>query len=204
MSSFRSEVLSATRDSVVLRFETRVTPAEFFREKLSAIDQGPGYYVVQRADTEYSWEDLERRARDTPDNTERSMFGRMLQKARELCPAHRLLSRIVDTNSINRQVSLYHLTRPELGEAKQWEQICTVTVKVASDGTWCALLDVTGTTDMGVTHETPSAAGLAKHLSKAFAWAYEKKRGKAPKRRRAPRKKKLPAPGLRALPKPKP
>lgn len=206
MSTNVANLVSATVDLIVVNFDVRMTPREYFRSRLSAIAEGDGFYVVQRQVREYSWPELEHFARTTSDSTERALFVRLLEKARQKCPERRLRSTMLDANGESRPANLYRFPRPQLASSKLWEHVATIKVSVATDGTWCALIDVAGTTDMGNTKEAATAAGLGKLLGQALVWAYEKKHRKKPKRKRAPRRKtpKLtPAPKLRALPPPR-
>lgn len=205
MTTSVATVESATVDAIVIRFDIRVTPQEYFRGRHTAIDEGAGFYVIQRNVHTFSWAELEQLARNTPDTTQRAMYVRLLEKARVKCPERKLRSTILDTTGESRPTNLYRFPPPQLASSKLWDTVATIKVSVASDGTWCALIDVSGTTDMGITREASSPAGLGKLLGQSLGWAYEKKRGKKPQRKRKPRPKALPKPkpALRALPPPR-
>lgn len=203
MSTTVATVHSADADTIVIRYESRMTPSEYARSHLSAIEHGDGYVVVQRSENRFSWAELEQMTR-TGDTAQRNIHLRLLEKARQKCPARQLRSHAIDTSGESRTTNLYRFPRPQLASSKLWESVATIKVSVASDGTWCALIDVAGTTDMGISKEAATPAGLGKLLGQCLVWAYEKKHSKKPKRRRKPRPKKLPpAPKLRALPPPR-
>jgi hypothetical protein len=140
--------------------------------------------VVRRDVRHYTWAQLAAEVRN-PDSEHSARFSRLLTRARKMYeeanprpaqpPAPRAL--VQDLDGRERPALIDHVARKPLAVAKRWEPIARVNVQRAEDGTWCAMLDVEGTKDFGITHECRDSGELARRLALALEWAFRKKRG---------------------------